>query len=97
MKFRLVLIVVLALLAIGSYAICTAQSTNTQTTPAITTSPSTTTSEPASMNQPALSSPSACSGATAICSDGTCSYSAHRRGTCSHHGGVRQWVNRPPN
>ncbi len=32
------------------------------------------------------------SGATAICNDGTYSYSAHRRGTCSHHGGVREWL-----
>jgi hypothetical protein len=27
-------------------------------------------------------------GATAQCNDGTYSYSAHRQGTCSHHGGV---------
>ena len=33
------------------------------------------------------------SGATAICWDGTYSYSAHRRGTCSHHGGVKVWLN----
>ncbi len=32
-----------------------------------------------------------CSGATALCSDGTCSYSMHARGTCSYHGGVAQW------
>lgn len=31
------------------------------------------------------------SGATAKCRDGSVSYSAHRRGTCSHHGGVAQW------
>ncbi|WP_405863554.1 DUF3761 domain-containing protein [Streptomyces sp. NBC_00005] len=31
-------------------------------------------------------------GATAQCSDGTYSYSAHRRGTCSHHGGVAVWL-----
>lgn len=30
-------------------------------------------------------------GATARCRDGTLSYSAHRRGTCSHHGGVAEW------
>jgi hypothetical protein len=30
-------------------------------------------------------------GATAICSDGTLSFSAHRSGTCSHHGGVAEW------
>jgi hypothetical protein len=27
---------------------------------------------------------------TALCEDGTHSYS-HHRGTCSHHGGVEQW------
>jgi hypothetical protein len=27
-------------------------------------------------------------GASAQCRDGTFSFSAHRRGTCSHHGGV---------
>lgn len=31
------------------------------------------------------------SGATAECRDGSLSYSAHRRGTCSHHGGVKRW------
>lgn len=31
-------------------------------------------------------------GATAICRDGSYSYSRSRRGTCSHHGGVRQWL-----
>lgn len=30
-------------------------------------------------------------GATARCADGTWSYSQHRRGTCSHHGGVASW------
>jgi hypothetical protein len=32
-------------------------------------------------------------GATAQCSDGTYSFSQHRQGTCSHHGGVEQWLN----
>ncbi|MEU3752341.1 DUF3761 domain-containing protein [Streptomyces olivoreticuli] len=32
------------------------------------------------------------SGASAVCNDGSASYSAHRRGTCSHHGGVAQWL-----
>ncbi|MEV4442926.1 DUF3761 domain-containing protein [Streptomyces sp. NPDC049577] len=32
------------------------------------------------------------SGASALCNDGTYSYSAHRRGTCSHHGGVARWL-----
>lgn len=31
-------------------------------------------------------------GATAICMDGTYSYSQNRRGTCSHHGGVKTWL-----
>jgi len=32
------------------------------------------------------------SGATAECRDGTYSYSQHRQGTCSRHGGVAQWL-----
>ena len=31
-------------------------------------------------------------GATALCWDGTYSFSASRRGTCSHHGGVKKWL-----
>ena len=31
-------------------------------------------------------------GATALCNDGTYSFSQHRSGTCSHHGGVAQWL-----
>lgn len=31
-------------------------------------------------------------GALAICRDGTYSFSANRRGTCSHHGGVSRWL-----
>ena len=31
------------------------------------------------------------SGASAICNDGTFSYSQNRQGTCSWHNGVRQW------
>lgn len=30
-------------------------------------------------------------GATALCRDGTYSFSQNRRGTCSHHGGVARW------
>jgi Protein of unknown function (DUF3761) len=30
-------------------------------------------------------------GPTAICADGTYSYSQHASGTCSHHGGVASW------
>lgn len=28
-----------------------------------------------------------------ICMDGSPSFSVHRQGTCSHHGGVSVWVN----
>lgn len=35
---------------------------------------------------------SAPDGATARCADGTYSFSQHRQGTCSHHGGVAQWL-----
>ena len=31
-------------------------------------------------------------GATAQCRDGSYSYSQHRQGTCSHHGGVAKWL-----
>ena len=31
-------------------------------------------------------------GATAKCNDGTYSFSQHRSGTCSHHGGVANWL-----
>lgn len=31
-------------------------------------------------------------GASAKCRDGTYSFSQHRRGTCSHHSGVREWL-----
>lgn len=31
-------------------------------------------------------------GATAQCADGTYSFSLHRQGTCSHHGGVSTWL-----
>lgn len=31
-------------------------------------------------------------GATALCRDGSYSFSKHRRGTCSGHGGVASWL-----
>jgi hypothetical protein len=34
-------------------------------------------------------------GATAKCKDGTFSHSAHHTGTCSHHGGVAEWLDAP--
>src|SRR5206468_10918902 len=38
------------------------------------------------------SAPAAPAGATALCKDGTYSFSQHRSGTCSHHGGVARWL-----
>jgi hypothetical protein len=40
----------------------------------------------------ATASASAPPGATARCRDGTYSFSHHHSGTCSHHGGVAQWL-----
>lgn len=40
--------------------------------------------------------PSAPAGATARCGDGTYSFSQSRSGTCSHHGGVAQWLSPSP-
>jgi hypothetical protein len=48
-------------------------------------------SEGESVHSPAYSN-SVPAGATAQCSDGTYSFSEHARGTCSHHGGVAQWL-----
>ena len=34
--------------------------------------------------------------ASALCNDGTYSYYDHQSGCCSHHGGVKRWINKPP-
>jgi serine/threonine-protein kinase len=34
-------------------------------------------------------------GATALCKDGSYSFSKTASGTCSNHGGVGRWINRP--
>lgn len=39
-----------------------------------------------------VTSPVQPQGPSARCRDGSYSYSAHRQGTCSHHGGVAQWL-----
>jgi uncharacterized protein YraI len=41
---------------------------------------------------PSYSSSGPPPGASALCCDGTCSYSMSRRGTCSHHGGGSRWL-----
>jgi hypothetical protein len=45
-----------------------------------------------SVHSPAYSSDGTPAGATAQCVDGTYSFSTHRQGTCSHHGGVAKWL-----
>jgi hypothetical protein len=50
------------------------------------------TSTPVPYIAPAPIRPVHPAGATALCNDGTYSYSANRRGTCSHHGGVAIWL-----
>jgi hypothetical protein len=50
--------------------------------------------EPPATEPPATDAPApqAPAGATALCVDGSYSYSQTRSGTCSHHGGVAQWL-----
>ena len=62
--------------------------------PAVTT---TTTSAPATTRSTLPVTPGGDpAGSTAQCTDGTYSSSAHRSGTCSHHGGVARWINGGP-
>lgn len=44
------------------------------------------------VHSPAYSSGGVPAGATAVCRDGTYSFSQHRSSTCSHHGGVAKWL-----
>ena len=45
------------------------------------------------ISSPTYSSNGAPAGATAECRDGTYSSSLHHSGSCSHHGGVSNWLN----
>lgn len=55
-----------------------------------------TTSDGRAVHSPAKSKNSQVpTGASAQCRDGTYSFSQHRRGTCSHHGGVGAWLQSP--
>ncbi|WP_086010799.1 DUF3761 domain-containing protein [Sciscionella marina] len=65
--------------------------TTVQRTPAAATPPKPRT-HPRPADHAPLLTPVAPGGATARCADGTYSHSAHRRGTCSHHGGVAEWL-----
>jgi hypothetical protein len=79
----------LAIVANWTTAEATVTSATTTTTTTTTTAPPPRTTAPPPAPAPA-SGPSA--GATAICNDGSPSYSQHRRGTCSYHGGVREFI-----
>jgi hypothetical protein len=80
----------LAIVANWTTAETTVTATTTTTTTTTTTAPPrTTSSQPRPSTTPAPGPPA---GATAICNDGTYSFSQHRRGTCSYHGGVREFI-----
>jgi hypothetical protein len=49
-------------------------------------------SSPRRSAPPPVRAPRYPSGASAVCRDGSVSFSASRRGTCSHHGGVAEWL-----
>lgn len=49
-------------------------------------------SSPRRSAPPSVRAPRYPSGASAVCRDGSVSFSASRRGTCSHHGGVAEWL-----
>jgi hypothetical protein len=53
--------------------------------------PPATTATPAPVPPPATTTTAATTGPTALCKDGTLSYSATHSGTCSSHGGVAVW------
>jgi hypothetical protein len=46
----------------------------------------------AQVHSPTNSSKGIPAGASAICGDGTYSFSMHHSGTCSHHGGIATWL-----
>lgn len=51
-----------------------------------------TNSEGVRVHRPTFSDGGPPAGATAQCRDGSYSFSLHRNGTCSHHGGVAKWL-----
>jgi hypothetical protein len=77
------------------------QTAHEAATPIVTTTPTPTVPPPITPTPTAFSEPTQATmqsgdasvpvGATAKCADGTYSFSQHRSGTCSHHGGVVQW------
>jgi hypothetical protein len=73
-------------------------STPVKTTAPAATPTTVTTTSPGSTSPPAVPGASAVppAGATARCGDATFSFSQHRAGTCSGHGGVANWLNGGP-
>lgn len=66
----------------------------TQSDPSLSNSNTYTNVDGNTVHSPAYTSDgSVPSGATAQCRDGTYSFSQHRSGTCSGHGGVLKWLN----
>ena len=66
----------------------------TTTPPPTTSAPTTTAAAPTTTVAPQPAPTTTVDdhgGATAMCNDGTLSFSAHHQGTCSHHGGVAIW------
>lgn len=104
MKAVIAAVVLSAALALTGES-CASGRTGPEATPTaagLSPSPQSVVSSPT--NQPAASPPAQqppstdpypdakSAGASAVCADGTYSYSAHRSGTCSHHGGVHWWT-----
>jgi hypothetical protein len=67
------------------------ETTPTETTPTCT-SGTYVNSSGNTVCKPEESESGAPAGATAECEDGTFSFSEHRSGTCSYHGGVKRWL-----
>lgn len=64
--------------------------------PAPVYSPPAVSTTPWSSAAPPSASPSTPAGASAMCRDGSYSFSRHRSGACAGHDGVQQWLNPPP-
>lgn len=80
----------------GKFIKCTAATTSTTTTTRTPTTTTTTSTVRSSVSHtsaiptgPVMGAPS---GATAKCKDGSYSMSKTHSGSCSHHGGVAQWL-----
>jgi hypothetical protein len=81
------------LLADAQRAIATDWYAARETTATTTTTTTAPPPPPTTVAPPTTAAPQpAPAGATAICNDGTYSESQHRRGTCSSHGGVREFL-----